>query len=81
MAPPRVTGGLYALGPRARRAARAVLAAGHSRMRALLAELVRQGYDVRAVEIAKIIDLDCRGDLDGANAWLEFCEGGGLPMG
>jgi NDP-sugar pyrophosphorylase family protein len=79
--PARVTGGVYAFGPRARAAALAVLAAGQSRMRALLAGLVQQGYDVRAVEIAKIIDLDLRGDLDGANAWLEFCEGGGLPMG
>jgi len=79
--PPRVTGGLYAFSGRARVVARATLAAGHSRMRALLGELVRQGYDVRAVEIAKIIDLDCKGDLEGANAWLEFCEGGGLPMG
>ncbi len=78
--PARVTGGVYAFGPRARAAALAALASGHSRMRALLAGLVRQGYDVRAVEVAKIIDLDCRDDLDGANAWLEFCEGGGLPM-
>jgi len=79
--PPRVTGGVYALGQRARVAALAALAAGHSRVRVLLAGLVRQGYDVRAVEIAKIIDLDCRDDLEGANAWLEFCEGQGLPMG
>jgi hypothetical protein len=43
--------------------------------------MVRQGYEVRAVEIAKVIDLDHRRDLDRANAWQEFCEGEGLPMG
>lgn len=79
--PALVTGGVYALGPRARAAAPAALAAGQARMRALLGALVQQGYDVRAVEIAKIIDLDHRRDLDKANAWQEFCEGGGLPMG
>lgn len=78
--PALVTGGVYALGARARAAAPAALAAGHSRMRALLGAMVRQGYEVRAVEVAKIIDLDHRRDLDRANTWQEFCEGEGLPM-
>jgi hypothetical protein len=59
----------------------AVLAAGHERMRAFLAAMVRQGRDVRVVRIAKIVDLDDRGDLDLANAWQDSCDDGGTPMG
>ena len=79
--PALVTGGVYALGRRARAAAWEALTLGHERMRALLVALVQRGYDLRAVEIAKIIDLDHRRDLDQANAWQESCEDGGAPMG
>jgi len=79
--PALVTGGVYALGSRARAAAWAALTVGHERMRALLGAMVQRGYDLRAVEIAKIIDLDHRRDLDQANAWQESCEDGGAPVG
>ena len=71
---PLVTGGVYAFGPRARDAAAAALSAGQERMRAFLKTLVRKGYDVRAVEVVKVVDLDHRRDLDAANAWQESCE-------
>jgi len=77
---PLVTGGVYAFGPRARVAAAAALAAGQERMRAYLGTLVRNGYDVRAVEVAKVVDLDDRRDLDAANAWQESCEEQEPPM-
>jgi NDP-sugar pyrophosphorylase family protein len=79
--PVLVTGGVYAFSPRARAAAPATLAAGRARMRALLCALLERGYDVRSVEIAKIIDLDDRHDLELANTWQESCENGGTPMG
>jgi len=71
---PLVTGGVYAFGPRARAVAAEALAAGQERMRAFLKTLVGEGYDVRAVEVAKVVDLDHRRDLDAANAWQESCE-------
>jgi NDP-sugar pyrophosphorylase family protein len=77
---PLVTGGVYAFGPRAREVASAALAAGQERMRAFLKTLVRERYDVRAVEVAKVVDLDHRRDLDAANAWQESCEDDGPPM-
>lgn len=71
---PLVTGGVYAFGPRARAVAAEALSAGQERMRAFLKTLVREGYHVRAVEVAKVVDLDHRRDLDAANAWQESCE-------
>jgi molybdopterin-guanine dinucleotide biosynthesis protein A len=64
----------------AREVASAALAAGQERMRAFLKTLVRERYDVRAVEVAKVVDLDHRRDLDAANAWQESCEDDGPPM-
>lgn len=81
MRPSLATGGVYGFGAAARTMAGAVLAAGHERMRAFLGAMVRQGRDVRVVRIAKIIDLDDRGDLDLANAWQDSCDDGGTPMG
>ncbi len=78
---PLVTGGVYALGPRARLAAVAALAAGQERMRAFLRTLVQDGHDVRAVEVAQIVDLDHRRDVDIANAWQESCDEGRSPTG
>jgi len=68
--PPRVTGGVYAFAPAARARAAAACAAGRHRMRAFLAELVDAGATVRAVDVARIIDVDHRRDLDAANAYL-----------
>jgi NDP-sugar pyrophosphorylase family protein len=78
---PLVTGGVYALGPRARLAAVAALAAGQERMRTFLRTLVQDGHDVRAVEVAQIVDLDHRRDVDIANAWQESCDEGRSPTG
>jgi NDP-sugar pyrophosphorylase family protein len=77
---PLVTGGVYAFGARARDAAAAALSAGRERMRAFLQTLVREGYDVRAVEVAKVVDLDQRRDLEAANAWQESCDEDDPPM-
>jgi len=71
--PVRVTGGAYAFAPRARTIAAAALAAGRSRMRALLGILARESRVV-AVETAKVIDLDCGRDLAAARAWLAELE-------
>ncbi|HEX5385772.1 MAG TPA: NTP transferase domain-containing protein [Gemmatimonadales bacterium] len=77
--PPCVSGGLYGFGPRARARAAFARAAGMDRMRAFLDLLVRDGAAVGSVEIARIIDLDHRRDLDAANtwdaaAWQDSCE-------
>lgn len=69
-APPRVTGGVYAFGAAARARVPAALAAGRHRMRAFLADLVDSGADVRAVEVACIVDVDHKRDLERANAYL-----------
>jgi choline kinase len=69
-APPCVTGGVYAFGPRARREAHQARRDGASRMRGFLAQLVADGHRVATVEVPRIVDVDRRHDLDFANAWL-----------
>lgn len=76
--PALASGGVYGLGPRARAAAGLALASGVERMRGFLRTLVERGTDVRAVEVRRIIDLDRPEDLEAAEAWQEFCEGGGV---
>lgn len=70
VAPPCVTGGVYAFGPRARKEAARARRQGASRMRGFLAQLVADDYRVATVEVPRIVDLDRRRDLDVANAWL-----------
>jgi NDP-sugar pyrophosphorylase family protein len=72
--PPCVTGGVYAFAPGTRALAREAAEGGTSRMRNFLSRLVDRGLVVRAVSVARIIDLDRRSDLEAANAWLD-------PMG
>lgn len=79
--PALVTGGVYGFSDRARTVAQAAVNASVERMRTFLRALVLTGHDVRAVEIAKIIDLDRRRDLELANAWQDSCEEGRPPMG
>ena len=67
---PLVTGGVYGLSERVREEAAAALKAGLHRMRAFLQRVVQQGHRVATVEIARIIDLDRRRDLEQADAWL-----------
>jgi NDP-sugar pyrophosphorylase family protein len=68
--PPCVTGGVYGLGPAARRAAAEAVAAGVRRMRGFLKAFVAAGRRVVAVEVDCIIDVDRPSDLWLANAWL-----------
>jgi hypothetical protein len=68
--PPCVTGGVYGLGPAARRAAAEAVAAGVRRMRGFLKAFVAAGRRVVAVEVDCIIDVDRPSDLGLANAWL-----------
>jgi len=78
--PALVTGGVYGFSGRARTVAHAAVNASVERMRTFLRALVLTGHNVRAVEIAKIIDLDRRRDLELANAWQDSCEEGRPPM-
>jgi hypothetical protein len=50
-------------------------------MRAFLRTVVATGFDVRTVEVERIVDLDHRRDLDIANAWQDSCDEGDPPMG
>jgi hypothetical protein len=66
----RVTGGIYAFASDARGRAAATLASGRHRMRIFLADLVASDADVRVVDVAHIIDMDHRKDLERANAYM-----------
>jgi choline kinase len=68
--PPCVTGGVYAFGPRARSAAIRVWREGGSRMRYFLAALLEQGARIATTEVALIVDLDHKRDIDAADALL-----------
>jgi NDP-sugar pyrophosphorylase family protein len=68
--PTCVTGGVYGFGPRARATAPAAVAEGATSMRAYLRALLARGLRVDTVEIARIIDLDRRADLEQAERWL-----------
>lgn len=68
--PPCVTGGVYAFGPRARAAAIRVWREGGSRMRYFLSALVDEGARVATTEVALIVDLDHKRDIDVADALL-----------
>ncbi len=70
VAPVRVTGGVYGLGPAARLLAHEAVDAGLDRMRGYLRLLIDRGLRVDAVEVTRIVDLDRRSDLLVANAWL-----------
>jgi NDP-sugar pyrophosphorylase family protein len=73
--PAVVTGGVYWLGPRARRAAGDAVDAGVQRLRGYLARLIETDHRVRAVEVRRIVDVDTRADLALAVALLEDEEG------
>jgi choline kinase len=68
--PPCVTGGVYAFGPRARAAALTVWREGGSRMRYFLAALLDEGARIATTEVALIVDLDHKRDIDAADALL-----------
>ncbi len=68
--PPCVTGGVYVFGPRARGAAIRVWREGGSRMRYFLAALIEQNARVATIEVAQIVDLDHKRDIDTADALL-----------
>jgi len=64
-----VTGGVYGFSPGARRLA-SVAVASETRMRAFLKLLVGVRAPITTVEVAKIIDLDHKRDLEAADRWL-----------
>jgi GTP:adenosylcobinamide-phosphate guanylyltransferase len=68
--PPCVTGGVYAFGPRARATAVRVWRDGGSRMRYFLSALVDEGARVATTEVALIVDLDHKRDIEAADALL-----------
>ncbi len=70
VSPPCVTGGVYAFGRAARAEVVDAVEAGVTRMRGFLARLVDAGARVATVEVARIVDVDRRRDLELANAWL-----------
>jgi NDP-sugar pyrophosphorylase family protein len=69
-APPLVAAGAYVFGAAARARVPVALAAGRQRMRAFLADLVDSGADVRAAEVAHVVDVDRGRDLARATALL-----------
>ena len=69
-APVVVTGGVYGFSPGARRLA-SVAVTSESRMRAFLKLLIAVRAPIATVEVAKIIDLDHKRDLEAAERWLE----------
>ncbi len=64
-----VTGGVYGFSPGARRLA-SVAVASQNRMRAFLKLLIAVRAPITTVEVAKIIDLDHKSDLEAAQRWL-----------
>jgi len=68
--PPCVTGGVYAFSQSARDAALRAQRQGGTRMRFFLADLVRGGARVATVEVARIVDLDHKRDIEAADALL-----------
>jgi GTP:adenosylcobinamide-phosphate guanylyltransferase len=70
VAPPCVTGGVYAFGRRARELADQARREGGTRMRYFLADLVRVGGRVGTTEVARIVDLDHKRDIEMADALL-----------
>ena len=65
-----VTGGVYGFSPGARRLA-SVAVTSENRMRAFLKMLIAVRAPITTVEVAKIIDLDHKRDLEAADRWLE----------
>ena len=72
-----VTGGVYGFSPGARRLA-SVAVTSESRMRAFLKLLIGVRAPITTVEVAKIIDVDHKRDLEAADRWLaaKASEGG-----
>ncbi len=68
-APVVVTGGVYGFSPGARRLA-SVAVTSENRMRAFLKLLIAVRAPITTVEVAKIIDLDHKRDLEAAERWL-----------
>lgn len=65
-----VTGGVYGFSPGARRLA-SVAVTSANRMRAFLKLLIAVRAPITTVEVAKIIDLDHKRDLEAAERWLQ----------
>jgi GTP:adenosylcobinamide-phosphate guanylyltransferase len=70
VAPPCVTGGVYGFSVIARGAADQAIRDGGSRIRYFLGDLVKGGARIGTVEVARIVDLDHKHDIDTAEALL-----------
>lgn len=64
------TAGVYGFGAQARSLAAWAVAEGVQRMRGFLGHLVLAGFRIRAIPVARALDVDHRADLDEANAWV-----------
>jgi len=64
------TAGVYGLSPAVRPLAVRAVGRGVQRMRGFLADLAGGPSRLRAIPVARALDLDRRADLDEANAWL-----------
>lgn len=63
------TAGVYGFGPQARSLAARAATGAVQRMRGFLGLLVLTGLRIRALPVARALDVDRREDLDEANAW------------
>jgi hypothetical protein len=70
VAPPCVTGGVYAISPQLRDGPEEACLQGGSRLRYFLSDIVREGARVGTTEVAQIVDLDHKRDIDAADALL-----------
>jgi GTP:adenosylcobinamide-phosphate guanylyltransferase len=67
----KVTGGVYWFADSARKAARAEVAAGTTRLRGFLGALIATEHRVMSVDVPRIVDVDTATDLDLATRLLQ----------
>lgn len=65
-----ISGGIYALTPRALQTLHRCIAAGQSRMRNFQRALIDDGLRLKALPFSKILDVDHAADIDKAEAFL-----------
>ncbi|MBQ5825956.1 MAG: NDP-sugar synthase, partial [Bacteroidaceae bacterium] len=70
-----ISGGIYALSPRALVTLHRCMAEGQSRMRNFQRGLIQDGLHLRAYPFSKILDIDHAEDIQKAEAFLAASEG------
>lgn len=68
-----ISGGIYALAPRALDTLRRCMAEGQSRMRNFQRGLIADGLKLKAYPFSKILDVDHAADIPKAEAFLRDC--------